>query len=96
MNGQIIGVSTDSHYAHLAFSQSELGSNFEIVLASDLTTNVSKQFGVLENGHSKNCAFIVGPQKTIAYFTEFVSNIDAKVRTHQLLTTLKSLHSIKQ
>lgn len=89
---KIVAISTDSHYAHFAWIQSFAKDlDFKIEIASDLSTNVSKNFGILNEGHSKNCAFIISPNKSIEYFVEFPSKITGQLICDQLLNTLKSL-----
>ena len=89
-NVKIIGISTDSHYASLAWIKS-FDKNFKIPIASDLSTKVSQSFGILNNGRSKNCAFIISPSKLISYFAEFPSKIESELICDQLLNSLKSL-----
>ena len=83
-NVAIVGVSTDSSYAHLAWIKS-FDTELNIPIASDLSTSVSKAFGVLDEGHSKNCAFIISPTKSILYFVEFPFKINGNVICDQLL-----------
>mmetsp|Transcript_58074 Transcript_58074/g.92247 ORF Transcript_58074/g.92247 Transcript_58074/m.92247 type:complete len:236 (+) Transcript_58074:40-747(+) len=93
---QIIAVSTESHYAHYAWLQSEsdgLGKDFEIPMASDLSMKVSESFGVLQDGRSKHCCFVVSPTKTVEHFVNFASTLTAQIITDQLLITLKSLQT---
>ena len=88
-NGQVIAVSRESHFAHLAWIQSEehgLGPDFGICIASDLSTNVSKQYGIKVDGLLHK-VFIISPSKTIQYVCES----SGKINTQSLLDTITSM-----
>ncbi len=75
LNTQVIGISTDSPFTHLAWirtarSQGGLG-HINIPLLSDLTHQISKDYGVyLENmGHSLRGLFIIDGKGVVRQIT---------------------------
>ena len=97
LNGQVIAVSGESHFAHLAWIQSEhhgLGPDLGICIASDLSTNVSKEYGVNVDGELDSLGhkvFIISPEKTI----EYVSESQGIINPISVLDTLTAMTQTK-
>jgi peroxiredoxin 3 len=72
---EVVGVSVDSHFSHLAWSntprkQGGIGK-IEYPLLADLTKNISKDYGVLleESGISLRGLFIIDPNQVVRQIT---------------------------
>lgn len=70
----ISGVSTDSHYAHLAWAtqdrkQGGLGPNLKLPMIADKNTQISRDYGVLieEEGVALRGLFLIDPKGTLRY-----------------------------
>jgi peroxiredoxin (alkyl hydroperoxide reductase subunit C) len=63
----LLGVSTDSVFAHVAWMEFHIG-NLDFPLASDQTHVVSRAYGVLDdNGQSARGIFLVDPEGIVRY-----------------------------
>jgi len=74
LNTEVVGVSVDSHFSHLAWSNVERKQGgigkIEYPLLSDLTKNISNDYGVLlEAGISLRGLFIIDPNQIIRQIT---------------------------
>jgi alkyl hydroperoxide reductase subunit AhpC len=68
LNAEIVGVSVDSFYSHMAWRDHGLGT-LEYPLLSDLTKEVSRAYGVLleEKGYALRGTFIIDPEGVLRY-----------------------------
>lgn len=73
INAEIIGVSTDSVYSHRAWLQTSRDSNgvagLRYPLASDITGNVARDYGVLieDRGIALRGLFVIDPEGILRY-----------------------------
>ncbi|OLE25400.1 MAG: thioredoxin peroxidase [Actinobacteria bacterium 13_1_20CM_3_71_11] len=66
-NAQLLGVSTDGVFSHVAWMEFHIGK-LDFPLASDRTQTVSETYGVLDdNGQSARAVFIIDPDGVIRY-----------------------------
>ena len=64
---ELLGVSTDSVFAHVAWMEFHIG-NLDFPLASDQTHATSRAYGVLDdNGQSARGIFLVDPEGIVRY-----------------------------
>ena len=97
LNTEVIGISTDSIYAHLAWVNTERHKNgvgkLNFALASDSNHRVCKQYGVLieEKGIALRGLFIISPTGELRYQTVFDNNIGRDV--DELLRVLQALQT---
>jgi len=75
INAQIVGISIDSKYTHLAWINTPrkaggLGS-LSFPLVSDLTKDISRKYGALyqETGHTLRALYVIGPDQRIRHIT---------------------------
>lgn len=75
LNTEVVGVSVDSHFSHLAWSntprkQGGIGK-IEYPLLADLTKKISDDYGVLleESGISLRGLFIIDPKQVVRQIT---------------------------
>ena len=67
LNAEVLGVSTDGIFAHVAWMEFHIGQ-LAFPLASDRNQSVSKAYGVLdEQGQSARAVFIIDPQGVIRH-----------------------------
>jgi len=76
LNTEIVGVSVDSKYSHLAWintprKQGGLGGDLKIPLVADLTKTIARKYGVLmeEAGHTYRGLFIINPKGVLVQAT---------------------------
>ncbi|KAL6067299.1 Peroxiredoxin-4 [Balamuthia mandrillaris] len=76
LNCQVVGVSVDSKYSHLAWINTPrqhggLGGELAFPLASDLTHSISRNYGVYleEAGHSLRGLFIINREGQVMHIT---------------------------
>jgi len=76
INCEIVGVSVDSKFTHLAWlntprKQGGLGGKLHYPLVADLTKKISRDYGVLleEAGHTLRGLFIINPKGIICQIT---------------------------
>lgn len=72
LNAEIIGVSVDSHYTHLAWVQTPRKDggvgDLKFPLLSDLSKNISRDYGVLlDSGIALRGLFIINPKGVVQY-----------------------------
>lgn len=92
LGADILGVSIDSEHAHKAWINSSLGKlNFP--LASDLTKQVSRDYGVLieEEGIALRGLFIIDPNGIVRYSVVHDLNVGRSV--DETLRVLKALQT---
>ncbi|OLB66298.1 MAG: thioredoxin peroxidase [Actinobacteria bacterium 13_2_20CM_2_72_6] len=66
-NAQLLGVSTDGVFSHVAWMEFHIGQ-LDFPLASDRTQTVSEAYGVLDgNGQSARAVFIIDPDGIVRY-----------------------------
>ena len=72
LNTAVVGVSTDSHFSHLAWAQKPrneggLGPELKLPLLADRSMKISKDYGVLleEEGIALRGLFIIDPKGTL-------------------------------
>nr|UAD87833.1 2-Cys peroxiredoxin [Gracilaria textorii] len=98
LNAEILGISVDSEYSHLAWLQMErdvggLG-NLNYPLVSDLTKNISSSYNVLtEEGTALRGLFIIDKQGIIQY--SLVNNLDFGRSVSETLRILKAIQYVQ-
>lgn len=66
-NAELLGVSTDSVWSHVAWMEFHIG-NLDFPLASDRTQTVCRDYGVLnETGEADRGLFIIDPEGVLRY-----------------------------
>jgi peroxiredoxin (alkyl hydroperoxide reductase subunit C) len=66
-NAELLGVSTDSVFSHVAWMEFHIGQ-LDFPLASDRTHAVSRAYGVLDDeGQSARGVFIIDPEGVVRY-----------------------------
>ena len=98
INAEILGVSVDSEYAHLAWLQTDrdhggLGClNYPLI--SDLTKGISNSYNVLtDQGKALRGLFIIDRQGIIQY--SVVNNLDFGRSIDETLRTLKAIQYVQ-
>ena len=98
INTEILGVSVDSEYAHLAWLQTTrddggLG-HLNYPLISDLTKQISQSYNVLtDKGKSLRGLFIVDMEGILQY--SVVNNLSFGRSVHETLRTLKAIQYVQ-
>nr|YP_010198017.1 2-Cys peroxiredoxin [Gracilaria multipartita]UAD86433.1 2-Cys peroxiredoxin [Gracilaria multipartita] len=98
LNAEILGISVDSEYSHLAWLQMErdvggLG-NLSYPLVSDLTKNISAAYNVLtEEGTALRGLFILDKEGIIQY--SLVNNLDFGRSVSETLRILKAIQYVQ-
>ncbi|KAI0728322.1 peroxiredoxin [Fomitopsis betulina] len=76
LNTAVLSVSTDSHYAHLAWAtqhrkQGGLGPDLKLPLVADKSMKISRDYGVLieEDGVALRGLFLIDPKGTLRQIT---------------------------
>jgi len=92
LGAQILAISVDSKYAHLAWQNGDLGE-VAYPLLSDITKQVSRRYGVLleEQGISLRGLFIIDPEGIVRY--EVVHDEDAGRSVAETLRVLQALQT---
>jgi alkyl hydroperoxide reductase subunit AhpC len=99
-NTQVIGVSVDSHYSHLAWKQTSRkdGGLGEIhyPLVADLNKNISRSYGVLlENeGIALRGLFVIDKEGIVRHVT--INDLPLGRNVDEVLRVLDALHSFEQ
>jgi len=93
MNAVILGASTDSKYAHQAWTESIGEINFPML--SDLTKEVSRKYGILieEQGVALRGTFIIDPDGMVQY--QAVHNLNVGRSVDETLRVLSALQTGK-
>lgn len=98
INTEILGISVDSEYAHLAWLQTNrddggLG-DLNYPLVSDLTKSISKSYNVLtEQGKALRGLFIIDKEGIIQY--SVVNNLDFGRNIGETLRTLQAIQYVQ-
>jgi peroxiredoxin 2/4 len=99
LNTEILGVSVDSEYAHLAWLQTERESgglgNLSYPLISDLKKDISKAYNILgDNGVALRGLFIIDKERIIQHIVinnlSFGRSVDETFRTLQAIQHVQS------
>jgi len=92
LNAEVLGASVDSVHSHLAWINSSLGK-ISYPLASDLTREVSRQYGILleHKGHTLRGAFIIDPEGVLKWHLVHDNAIGRSVE--ETLRVLKALQT---
>ena len=88
---EILGVSVDSKYAHLAW-QKEIGE-ISYPMLSDITKSVAREYGILleDQGVSLRGLFIIDPEGVVRY--ELVHDLSVGRSVSETLRVLKALQT---
>ena len=91
LKSQVLGVSIDSKFSHKAWLK-ELGQ-LKYPLLSDITKNVSKNYGVLldEKGIALRGTFIIDPEGTVRY--QLIHDLSVGRSIEEVLRVLKALQT---
>jgi peroxiredoxin 2/4 len=90
-NAELLGVSTDSVFSHIAWMEFHIG-DLRFPLASDQKQIVSREYGVLdENGQSARGIFIIDPEGIVRY--EVVHDDRVGRSVEEVLRVLDALQS---
>lgn len=98
LNTEVLGVSVDSQFSHLAWIQTDrknggLGE-LKYPLVSDLSKSISESYGVLDNNIALRGLFIIDPEGVIQHSTinnlAFGRSVDETLRTLQALQYVQS------
>ena len=91
VNADIIGCSVDSHFAHQAWIEKELGQ-VKFPLLSDITKSISRTYGVLvHNAFSLRGTFIIDPEGILKSIVVNDSSIGRSI--DETLRTLKAIQT---
>ena len=92
LDAQILAVSVDSKYAHLAWIQNDITEQ-AYPLLSDITKQVSREYGMLmeDRGYSLRGTFIIDPEGVIRWMVVHDPNIGRSV--DETLRVLKALQT---
>lgn len=98
INTEILGVSVDSEYAHLAWMQTDRDNgglgDLNYPLVSDLTKSISKSYNVLtEHGKALRGLFIIDKQGIVQY--SVVNNLDFGRSINETLRTLQAIQYVQ-
>lgn len=98
INTEILGVSVDSEYAHLAWLQTSRNDgglgDLQYPLVSDLTKSISKSYNVLtETGQALRGLFIIDKQGIIQH--SVINNLDFGRSVHETLRTLQAIQYVQ-
>ncbi len=99
LNTEVIGVSVDSHFTHLAWvntprKQGGLGE-LRYPLLSDLTKNVARDYGVLlDSGISLRGLFIINPKGVVQY--SVVHDLGIGRSVDETLRVLSALQQVEK
>lgn len=92
LEAQVLGVSVDSKYSHLAWIERELGE-LAYPLLSDMTKEVSRAYGVLleDEGVALRGLYIVDPEGVVRY--ELIHDLDVGRSVDETLRVLQALQT---
>ena len=92
LDADLLGVSTDSVYSHVAWMEFHIGQ-LSFPLASDRTQSVSQDFGVLNagTGQSERAVFILDPAGVVRY--EVVHDDRVGRSIDEILRVLRALQA---
>ena len=93
-NTQILGISIDSEYVHLAWRrEKEELRKLPFPMLSDIQRNLSQQLGIInENeGVAERATFIIDPEKTIRFI--MINDLNVGRNPHEVLRVLDALQT---
>lgn len=98
LNTEILGISVDSEYSHLAWLQTSRDAgglgDLKYPLVSDLTKKISKSYNVLtEQGTALRGLFIIDKQGIIQH--ALVNNLDFGRNVNETLRTLQAIQYVQ-
>jgi len=98
LNTEILGISVDSEYSHLAWLQTDRDSggvgDLNYPLVSDLTKSISSSYNVLnEEGKSLRGLFIIDKNGIIQH--ELVNNLDVGRNVDETIRVLKAIQYVQ-
>lgn len=98
LNTEVLGISVDSEYSHLAWLQTDRESgglgNLQYPLVSDLTKDISKDYNILTDaGTALRGLFIIDDQGIIQY--SLVNNLDFGRSVDETLRVLKAIQYVQ-
>ena len=98
INTEVLGVSVDSEYAHLAWLQTDRDNgglgDLNYPLISDLTKSISRSYNVLtERGQALRGLFIIDKEGILQY--SVVNNLDFGRSVHETLRTLQAIQYVQ-
>ena len=95
MGCDVVTVSTDTEFVHLAWKKSEKElANVRYLMASDRTGRVSRQFGVYDEdtGHALRGTFLINPEGVVVH--ETTNFLPVGRSTKEALRTLKAFQFV--
>jgi peroxiredoxin (alkyl hydroperoxide reductase subunit C) len=92
LNAELLGVSTDGIFSHVAWMEFHIG-HLSFPLASDRTQQVSRDYGVLnaDTGQSERAVFIIDPEGVVRYQVVHDDRVGRSV--DEVLRVLRALQS---
>ncbi len=95
LNAEVVGISTDSVHSHKAWIERDFKNSLNIPLLSDITKDVSYDYGVLleDEGIALRGTFIIDPEGVMRYQVVSDNNVGRSVS--ETLRVLKALQTGK-
>nr|YP_009393740.1 2-Cys peroxiredoxin [Caloglossa beccarii]ARW62302.1 2-Cys peroxiredoxin [Caloglossa beccarii] len=98
LNTEVLAVSVDSEYSHLAWSQMDRDSggvgSLRYPLISDLTKQISASYNVLtSSGKSQRALFIIDSEGIIQH--AFINNLDVGRSINETIRVLQAIQYVK-
>lgn len=98
LNANVVGISVDSEYCHLAWTQLDRDSggvgDLKYPLVSDLNKNISSSFNVLnDEGKSLRGLFIIDTQGIIQHY--LVNSLDVGRSVNETIRILKAVQYVQ-
>lgn len=98
LNTEVLAISVDSEYSHLAWSQIDRDSGgvglLRYPLISDLTKEISASYNVLtSSGKSQRALFIIDSEGTIQH--AFINNLDVGRSVNETIRVLQAIQYVK-
>lgn len=95
LKADVVGISTDSVHSHKAWAERDFKDGLNIPLLSDMTKEVSFNYGVLleDEGIALRGTFIIDPEGAIRYAVVSDNNVGRSV--HETLRVLQALQTGK-
>jgi len=99
LNAEILGISVDSEYCHLAWSQMDRDNggvgSLNYPLVSDLSRQISSSYNVLTpEGKALRALFIIDPQGIIQH--SLVNNLDVGRNVDEVLRILEAIQYVQK
>lgn len=98
LNTELIAISVDSEYCHLAWSQIDRDSGgvglLQYPLVSDLNKEISRLYNVLTaSGKSLRASFIIDPEGVIQH--SFINNLDVGRSVNETIRVLQAIQYVQ-